>query len=209
MATKRKNTLQKWGAVASFALAFASIASGMIYLTGNLREANGPLFYSLADLLYGPIWGASFVVVVLALQERLGARAPRRINIALLTAVATAVAFVTVACIRAANRQYLLAHPELGLEFGASSVVIGWTTLVAGLIGVGRHLMGWCLVLLGSAGLASGGAKGPISALYIAAGIAAMLAYVFPDLDAVLILLGFVLSIWQGILFLRPNAKQR
>jgi hypothetical protein len=212
MATKRKvsssktTKMQTWGAVASFVLAFASIASSLIYFTGNLRDALGALSYSFADFMYGPLWGASLVLVILALQDRFGAKAPRRMNLALLTGVLTAAAFVTVACIRAANRGYHLSHPELGLEFSAQSVMIGWTTLVAGLIGAGRHVMGWCLILLGSAGWND---QRSISVLYVATGLLALFVYAFPSLDEVIILLGFVLSIWQGVLLLRPSAKQR
>lgn len=198
--------MQKWGGVASFVLAIAYIFSGLIYLMGNLRDTLGPLSYSLADLLYGPVWGASFVLVVLALQERIGKLAPRRMNLALLTALLTAAAFISVACIRAANRHYHLIHPELGLENNVV-VLTTWTTLVAGLIGAGRHVLGWTLVLLGSAGWVSGQPQRAISVLYFFTGIAAMFVYVFPSLDEIVVLLGFVLSIWQGILLLRPASR--
>jgi hypothetical protein len=74
--------VQKWGGVASFLLAGSFIVSSLIYLTGNLRDAMGPFTYSLADFLYGPVWAASLVTLVFALRERIGARAPRRMNLA-------------------------------------------------------------------------------------------------------------------------------
>ena len=64
--------MQKWGGLASFLLAVAFIVPSWIYLTGDLRAANGPLAYDLADFLYGPVWAASLVMAVFALRERMG-----------------------------------------------------------------------------------------------------------------------------------------
>ena len=97
-------TIQKWGGLASFLMAVAFIVPSWIYLTGNLRDAMGPLVYALADFLYGPVWAASLVAAVFALRERIGERAPRRMNLALLAAFVAAGAIVGVACIRSANR---------------------------------------------------------------------------------------------------------
>ena len=109
-------TIQKWGGLASFLMAVAFIVPSLIYLTGNLRDAIGPLTYALADFLYGPVWAASLVTAVFALRERIGERAPRRMTLALLAALVAAGAMVAVACIRSANRHYHLIHPELHLE---------------------------------------------------------------------------------------------
>jgi hypothetical protein len=57
-------------------------------------------------------------------------------TLALLAAVLAAAAFVAVACIRSANRQCHLIHPELHLE-ESTSVLVVWTTIVAGVIGAG------------------------------------------------------------------------
>src|SRR5215510_6980930 len=129
---------QKWGGLASFLLAVAFIVAPTIYLFGNLRDAMGAFSYSVADFLYGPVWAASLVTMVFALRERIGERAPRRMSLALLAAALAAGAMVAVACIRAANRHYHLIHPELHLE-NSSTVLIVWTTLVAGMTGVGWH----------------------------------------------------------------------
>ena len=123
--------MQKWGGVASFLMAAAFIVAPLIYLTGNLRSAFGPLAYDLADLLYGPVWAASLVTAVFALRERIGGSAKRRMTLSLLAAVLAAGAMVAVACIRSANRHYHLMHPELHLE-ESTTVLVVWTTLLAG-----------------------------------------------------------------------------
>ena len=125
----------------------------LIYLVGNLRDAMGPFAYSVADFLYGPVWAASLVALVFPSVSAL-ASARARMSLALLATVLAAGAMITVACIRSANRQYHLIHPELHLE-NSSTVLIVWTTLVAGVTGGGWHFLGWSLLLVGSAGWTS------------------------------------------------------
>ena len=199
--------IQKWGGLASFLLAVAFIVSSLIYLTGNLRDAMGPYAYSLADFLSGPVWAASLVTAVLALREHIGERAPRRMNLALLAAFAAACAFVAVACIRSANRYYHLDHPELHLE-SSSTVLIVWTTLVAGVTGTAWHFLGWALVLIGSAGWTSGRLPRVLSALYLLAGTTSLFVYLLPGMEANALVLLVVVSIWQGILLLKARSGE-
>jgi len=193
------STATKWGGLASFLLAVAFIIAPTIYLFGNLRDAMGPFSYALADFLYGPVWAASLVTAVFALRERMGEYAPRRMNLALLATLLAAGAMVTVACIRAANRHYHIIHPELHLE-NSSTVLIVWTTLVAGVTGAGWHFLGWMLVMIGSAGWTSHRLPRFLSALYLLAGITSLFVYVLPETEGTAAFLGVVVSIWQGIL---------
>jgi len=196
--------VQKCGGVASFLLAVAFVVAPLIYLTGNLRDAFGPLAYDLADFLYGPVWSASLVTLIFALRERIGERAPRRMTLALLAALLAAGAMVAVACIRSANRHYHLAHPELHLE-NYSMVLLVWTTLVAGVLATGFHFLGWTLVLVGSAGWTSHRLPRPLSGLYIVAGTASLFVYLRPDFEGMVATLGAVAGIWQGILLWRAG----
>ena len=120
--------IQKGGAIASFLIPAAFIASSLIYLTGNLGDPMGLFVYSIADFLYGPIWAVSLITAVFALRERIGERAPRRMLVALLAAFLAAGMMVLGACIRSANRQYHIIHPELHLE-SSIDVLLVWTTL--------------------------------------------------------------------------------
>ena len=143
-------TINKWGGLASFLLAVSFIVAPLIYLMGNLRDAIGALTYDLADLLWGPILSASLVTVTYVLRERIGESAFRRMDLALLAAVLSAAGMAAVTFIRASNRHYHLIHPELNLET-STTVLIVWTTLVAGANSFGFHFLGWAFVLLGSA----------------------------------------------------------
>jgi len=192
-------TLQKWGGLASFLLVVAFIVAPLIYLTGDLRDALGPSTYALADFLYGPVWAASLVTAVFALRERIGERASSRMSLALLAAVLAAGAMVLVACIRSANRQYHLVHPGLHLE-DSTTVLIVWTTIVAGVTAAGWHFLGWALVLTGSAGWTTGRLPRLLCVLYLVGGIASLFVYVFPNLEGFAAFLGVVWGGWQGIL---------
>jgi len=205
-----KNTLSNTRSAAlisSILLAVAFIVAPLIYFTGNLRDAFGPLSYDVADFLYGPVWAASLVSVVFILRERIGERAPRRMSLALLAAVLAAGAMVLVACIRSANRHYHLNYPDLHLE-NSSTVLIVWTTLVAGVTGAGWHFLGWALVLVGSAGWTSRLLPRILSALYLLAGVTALFVYLLPGNEGGVMLLGVIISIWQGILLWKGEPKE-
>ncbi len=191
-------TMQKWGGLASFLLVVAFIVPPWIYLTGNMRAATGPLVYALADFLSGPVRAASLVMTLVALRERIGERAPRQMSLALLAAALAAAMFVTAAFFRSANRQYLLLHPELSDDL-STTLLMAWGTIVAGVIATGWHILGWALVLVGSAGWASHRLPRGLSVLYVVTGAAALFVYVLPDMEGIVVVLGVVVSIWQGI----------
>ena len=198
---------RKWGSLAAFLLAVTFIVAPFIYLTGNLREALGRFGYNLADFLYGPVWGASLIILVFVLREHMGERAPRRMSLALLAAVLAAGTAVLVALIRAANRDYHLIHPELHLE-NSSTVLVVWTTLVAGVTATSWHFLGWALVLIGSSGWTTGGLPRTLSAGYVAAGIVSLFVYLLPRSDEIAAMLGVVVSIWQGILLWKAGSVE-
>jgi len=193
--------------ISSILLAVAFIAAPLIYLVGNLRDAMGPFAYAVADFLYGPAWAASLVTLVFALRERIGERAPRRMSLALLAAVLAAGAMIAVACIRSANRHYHLIHPELHLET-SSTVLIVWTTLVAGVTGAGWHFLGWALLLVGSAGWTSGQLPRGLSVLYLVGGIVSLFVYLVPDMEGSAAMLGVLISIWQGLLLWKSGLAE-
>ena len=189
----------KWGGLASFLLAVTFIVAPLIYFMGNLRDAMGPLAYDLADFLYGPVWAASLVTIVFTLRERMGVYAPRRMSLALLAALLSAGATVAVACIRASNRHYHLMHPELNLEMN-STVLIVWTTLVAGMAATAWHFLGWTLLLIGSTGWTSRRLPRLLSVLYLVAGISSLFVYLLPNSEMNAATFSVIVSIWQGIL---------
>lgn len=190
---------QRWGGLASFLLPVAFIVPYIVYLTGNLRDAFGPLAYALADFLYGPVLAACLVTAIIAVRERVGERAPRRMNVGLSAAWVAAAAFVAVACIRSANRQYHVLHPDLHLE-DSTTVLVVWATLVAGVVGAAWHFLGWTFVLVGWAGWTSRRLPRTLSALYVAGGAVSLFVYLIPKSEGGAAALVIAASIWQGCL---------
>lgn len=190
-------TINKLGGLASFLLALSLVVAPAIYLVGNLREANGVLAYSLADLLHGPVQSASLIGMTYVLRDRLGPRATRRMDLALVAAALSAAGMAAVAFVRSANRGYHLLHPELALEH-STTVLVVWTTLIAGLGGLGFHFLGWAFLLLGSASRTWSIYPRGLSSLYLAAGAPALFVYLIPELEGLVILLGTIMGVWQG-----------
>ncbi len=192
-------TINKWGGLASFLLALSFIVAPLIYLIGNLRDAIGIFAYGLADFLYGPIISASLIVLIYVLRERIGQDAFRRMDLALLASVLSALGMAAVAFIRASNRDYHLIHPELNLE-NSTTVLIVWATLVTGVSAIGFHFLGWTFVLLGSASWTSRLFPRLLSIFYFLAGASSLFVYLFSELEGLVLLLGVIIGIWQGIL---------
>jgi hypothetical protein len=197
-------TINKWGGLASFLLAVSFIVAPLIYLTGNLRDAIGVFAYDLADFLYGPILSASLIAVTYVLRERIGQSAFRRMDLALLAAALSALGMAAVAFIRASNRHYHLIHPELNLE-NSTTVLIVWTTLVAGANAVGFHFLGWMFVLLGSASWTAQFFPRLLNVFYFLAGVSSLFVYLFPEIEGLVLLLGTIISIWQGRLLWKQD----
>jgi len=192
-------TINKWGGLASFFLSVSFVVAPLIYLTGNLGDALGIFAYNLADFLYGPILSASLIVVTYVLRERIGESAFRRMDLALVAAILSAVGMAAVAFIRASNRHYHLTHPDLNLE-DSTTVLLVWTTIVAGVNALGFHFLGWAFVLLGSASWTSRLFPRLLNGFYFLAGVSSLFMYLFPDIEGLVLSLGAVIGIWQGIL---------
>jgi hypothetical protein len=184
------------------------VVASWIYLTGNLQDSIGVFTsYDLADFLYGPVLSASLITVFYVLRERIGKSAVRRMDLALLAAVLSAVGMAAVAFIRASNRHYHLIHPELNLE-NSITVLIVWTTLVTGMNSLGFHFLGWAFVLLGSASWTSRFFPRILNALYFLVGVSSLFVYLFEELEGFVLLLGTVISVWQGVLLWKNGFHQ-
>ena len=200
-------TINKWGGLASFLIAVSFVVAPLIYLMGNLRDTLGVFAYDLADFLYGPVVSASLITLIYVLREFIGKSAFRRMDLALLAAVLSAVGMAAIAFIRASNRQYHLLHPELNLE-NSTTVLIMWTTLVAGVSSLGFHFLGWTFILVGSASWTSRLSPRILNVLYFLAGIAGLFVYLFQELEGLVLLLGTIIGIWQGVLLLKNATRQ-
>lgn len=218
-------TLQRWGGLTSLLTAAAFIVAVLLYFSGDSRSALGRFSYDLADFLSGPVWAAGLVTAVLAVRERIGERASRRMNVALLAAALAAAAMVGAACIRSSNRGYVLRYPELDLVMASSTtelaqaVVIVWTTIVAGVIGAARHFLAFAFVLIGWAGWTSRRLPRVLSILYLVVGIPSLFGTLVTGVESLIsvllptvsedgALLAPVVLVWQGIVLLKGEPRE-
>ena len=200
--------LVRSAAAASFVSPAALFVSLLLYFSSNLRDTFGAEAYALADLLLGPVWCASTISMYYALRQIIAQRARHRMSLALAAAVLAAGSMMLVACIRSANRQYHLRHPELHLEQNAAVLII-WTTMIAGLIRTAWNYLGWAQLLLASAGWTSGALPRPLCALYAASGIAGLFVYARSESEGAAVLLMLIASVWQGIFLVSYHASQQ
>ena len=105
------------------------------------------------------------------------------------------------------NSQYHLHHPELELE-NSSTVLLVWTTLVAGVNATGWHFLGWAQVLIGWAGWTSHRLPRLLCLLFLVGGTASLVVYLVPASGATAAGLGVVVSIWLGILLLKADPEE-
>jgi hypothetical protein len=189
-------TLRKWGALASFVLVATFITSPLIvviYLT--TPYPSGHIGYQFADFLSGPLWAASLMMVVFALRERIGERAPRRMLIVLLAATLSAALMICVAMFRSVHRDFHFYHPALRI-------------VVSALIAAGRHFLGWALLALASVGWTTRQLPRGLSALWFVSGILSLFAYLLAGYseqvsntyDGLAWLLYAIPTIWLGLL---------
>lgn len=189
---------EHWGGLASGLAAVAMITAPLIYLTGNIRDAIGVISYDLADFLYGPLLSFGMILSVYVIREKIGRSAFRRMDLALLSAVLSAAGMAAVAFLRASNRHYHLANPDLHLE-NSSLVLTTWTTLIAGVNSLGFHFLGWMFLLLGSSNWDSRLFPRMLSGFYLLAGIASLFVYLFAELEGMAVILAVISFTWQGI----------
>lgn len=199
-------TMVRCGAIACFLLA-ASYFAPWIYF-GRPPQGVGLSSYDLADLLYGPVWGASLVTAIFVMRERFAGWAPRRMTLALLAATLAAGASVSVALIRSTNRHYLARHTELN-ETMVNTLLTAWTTIVTGLIATRYHYLGWTLVLLGTVVWSNRRQDRVLSRLYMVGGITSLFSYLQQEGPNGAALFGVILSIWQGIRLWRDEPDAR
>jgi hypothetical protein len=215
--------MQKWGGLASFIQAAVFLIAPVIYLialpaaTGlalpdfadpfKLRPVLANPVFDLGDFLFGPVWAASLLAAVYALRERIGDGAKRRANLALIAAALSAGAFVAGATVQTINRHYLAINPQLDAAI-YESIFRALSIVVPGLTSAGRHFLGWTLVMLGSAGLASKTLPRGLGILYLVGGIPSLIAYLIPGLGELILALGVVWNIWQGILLWRSAPEK-
>jgi hypothetical protein len=169
---------------------------------------NQTLLYILMLISY-VFWGIIFVVLVLALNERLKAGSPAIMQIA------TAIGLIWACIVIASGQVYNLGMGVVVDLYGvdpaqAATVWIAIESVVNGLGSAGGEILGGIWVLLVSwAALRAGELSKALNYLGVLIGVAALISAV-PGLSLVAIIFGWgkmVWSLWLGIVMLRKSRK--
>lgn len=213
-------TVQKWGSIASFVQAVIFLIAPVIYFvfipaaTGlagpdfldpfKLRPVLANPAFDLGDFVFGPLWAASLVIVLMALYEHLESAAPRRMRLAIIASCLSAALFVGASTVQTVGRHYISSHPELDAVI-YESIFRSLSMVVPGLTSGGRHFLGWTLLLLGSAGWTTRKLPRTLCIFYFVGALPALFAYLNPGIGEIILLPGVIWNVWQGILLWRPK----
>jgi len=145
------------------------------------------------------LFSIAFVLIVLALLERMQASAPNLMRIVVIG--------VSIACALwlAAALIDIVAKPSIisAKDASAFRVAMG---VVLGLYIAGDHALGWVLLLIAWAALKTRGLPRILSYLLVLSGILGILEFAAQPLMFVLILMGIIWGPWLGVVLLRSKA---
>lgn len=88
-------------------------------------------------------------------------------------------------------------------------MLIVWTTLVTGVNSIGFHYLGWAFLLIGSASWTSRLYPRLLNGLLFIAGLSSLFVYLLPELEGLVLLLGAIIFIWQGVLLWVRDSRPR
>jgi len=207
--------LQKTGGVAS--IAYACLAAFFIVILAVVfpRLGLGPNDYmdpakSIAAWSASPgtffsldiewiLFGIAFLLLMLALRERMQAEAP------ILTQIALAVTYIACAfwlgtgLVNHAMRPTIIGAQDASAFRGALSVTYGLS------VG-GYHALGWALLLMGWAALKTARLPRMLASFILLAGLVLILEFVSMALVFVVFVVTVILSLWLGIVLLRARS---
>jgi hypothetical protein len=157
-----------------------------------------PITFFLLNLEY-IFWSIAFILIVLALRERMQTSAPNLMRIALIG--------VSISCALwlAAGLINIVGMPSIVSAKDASAYRAVWGVYF-GLSIAGDHALGWVLLLIGWAALKTRGLPRILSYLSVLLGIIGILEFAVQPFMFVFLFLGIVWGLWLGVVLLRSKA---
>lgn len=144
------------------------------------------------------LFSLTIVVVILALYERLQARAPNRLRLAVAAAVVASGLFLATSMVGIVGGPLLAQNPAAGATLGA---------LNQGLLDAARFAAGWSALLWGWAVVTEGGLPRALGYWMLLNGVIAILVFAVPPFQLVGLAVGLIWSVWLGIALLREDAS--
>ena len=207
------NNLQKMGSLAAIGLGILFVGYMVLlvvvlptqgYGPGTLNDpANGISFLAtsrlpmLIDFIYLGI-AVAFLLIVLALYERLSVVAPSIMPISVAAGLIASVLFLGYAMINFVGSSVAVSTQQHDAFLG-SALYLALRTVANGLNAAALFAGGWAILLAGWAERASQHLPARLSYLMIGAGLAMMVSFVFLPVGLLAVLLAPTWSIWLGV----------
>lgn len=155
-----------------------------------------PFFLFNLDLI---LWGVAFVLIILALRDRMQANAPNTMRLALISASLTYGIMLAAGLIGIAGIPPVVAAND-------SSAYRALVALWLGLVIAGDHAAGWGILMIGWAALGARSLSRILSYFSILVGILFIVEFAAKPLMPVSLFLSVIWGVWLGAVLLRSKA---
>ena len=166
-------------------------------IKGIAAESASPITFYLfnLDLI---LWGIAFIVIILALRERMQANAPNLMRIAVIGVLTTYVLMLAAGLIGIVGMPPIITAKD-------ASAYRAFMAVYFGLIIAGDHAAGWAILLIGWAAVKTRSLPRILSYLSVLVGIVFILDFAAKPLMPLGLLLSIVWGVWLGAVLLRSK----
>ena len=208
--------LQKIGGYASIVNAFLC-AIGLVFLLlvfprlglvgpsdwidpvkGIAASSASPITFFLFNLEY-ILFSIAFILIILALGERMQASEPNLMRIAVIGVSIVCAVWLAAGLIGIASMPSIVSAKDASAFRAVNGVYLGLSF-------AGDHAWGWVLLLIGWAALKTRGLPRTLSYFSVLSGIVGIFEFVVMPLMFVYLLLGIIWGVWLGVVLLRSKA---
>jgi len=145
------------------------------------------------------LWSIAFILIVLALRERMQASAPNLMRIAVIGVSIACALWLAAGLIGIIGMPSIVSAQDASAFRAMMGVYFGMST-------AGDFAMGWALLLIGWAALKTKGLPQMLSYFSVLSGVVMILDFVVHPLMLVSLMLGVVFCLWLGIVLLRSKS---
>ena len=156
-----------------------------------------PTTFNVIDLLIILI-GILYILIALALQERMRTNAPHLMRLAVIAASVSFALLLACAITATLGNASITASKDIS-AYRAFLVMLG------GLLSAGSNAWGWALLLIGWAALRTRALPRILGSIILAQGVVQILRFAVVQLESVLALLSIISMVWLGVVLLRKR----
>lgn len=167
-------------------------------IKGIVAESASPITFFLLNLIL-ILCGIAFVLIILALRERMQANAPNVMRLAVIGVSIACALWLASGLIGIVGMRPIVSVKDASAYRALMGV---WFGLVIG----GDHAVGWALLLIGWAALKTRGLPRILSYLSVLVGIVFILDFAAKPLMPVSLLLCILWNVWLGVVLLRSKS---